>query len=103
MLFRNIMDDTRRERRKENKNSKRKKKREKEEKNRRRNLLIFHISISHFRRTRWKNHDCSTSSLMLLLLFIIIIIKNMFAEKFSKLCTFRTSNFIFVFFGELLA
>lgn len=70
----------------------------------RRNLLIFHISISHFRRTRWKNHDCSTSSsLMLLLLFIIIIIKNMLAKKFSKLCTFRTSSFIFVFFGEFLA
>lgn len=69
------------------------------------NLLIFHISISHFRRTRWKNHDCSTSSLMLLLFLsiIITIIKNMLAKKFSKLCTFRTSNFIFVFFGEFLA
>lgn len=78
------------------------KKREKEKKKGRRNLLIFHISISHFRRTRWKNHDCSTSSLILLFI-IIIIIKNMLAKKFSKLCTFRTSSFIFVFFGEFLA
>lgn len=71
----------------------------------RRNLLILRISISHFRRTRWKNHDCSTSSSLMLLLFIIIIIiiKNMLAKKFSKLCTFRTSSFIFVFFGEFLA
>lgn len=84
----------------EERNKETKKKKEEE------NLLIFRISISHFRRTRWKNHDCSTlSSLMLLLLLfiIIIIIKNMLAKKFSKLCTFRTSSFIFVFFGEFLA
>lgn len=95
MLFRNIMDDTRRERRKGKKNRRKEKGR--------RNLLIFRISISHFRRARWKNHDCSTSLLMLLLFIIIIIIKNMLAKKFSKLCTFRTSSFIFVFFGEFLA
>lgn len=76
------------------------KKRIGEKKKEEENLLIFHISISHFRRTRWKNHDCSTSSLMLL---FIIIIKNMLAKKFSKLCTFRTSSFIFVFFGKFLA
>lgn len=81
-------------------NEERKKKEKRRKEKGRRNLLIFHISISHFRRTRWKNHDCSTSSLMLL---FIIIIKNMLAKKFSKLCTFRTSSFIFVFFGEFLA